>query len=153
MRHATLATASLLLAAFVHPAPAQDIATAAVLSGIASVRDGDDVLFGKVSVRLQGIAAPESREAGGPEATANLRELVDGRFVVCHLDGETAGNKWRPSGICYLGDLDIGRFQIETGRALDCPAFSGGRYADAEAAARAVGRDLGATYALPPYCN
>lgn len=55
---------------FVHPAPARDIATVAVPSGTASVRDGDDALFGQVSVRLQGVAAPEdsgrSREAGGP---------------------------------------------------------------------------------------
>lgn len=78
---------------------------------------------------------------------------MDGKFLVCHLDGTTAGNKWRPTGICYLGDLDVGRYQVETGHALDCPAFSGGRYAAAEAAAKAAGRDLGAIYPLPPYCR
>ena len=157
MRYMTFAAAVLMLTVVADPAPAQDVATAAVLSGTASVRDGDDVLFGQVSVRLQGIAAPEdrrgSREAGGPEATASLRALVDGRFLVCHLDGATTGKSGRPTGICYLGDLDVGRFQVETGHALDCPAFSHGRYAPAEAAAKVAGRDLGAIYPLPPYCR
>ncbi len=158
MRKAILAAALLLpLVALVHPAAAQTIATAAVLAGEAAARDGDDILFGKVSVRLQGITAPEDRrgtgETGGAEATASLRALVEGRYVVCHLDGTTAGNNWRPAGICYLGDMDIGGFQVASGHARDCPAYSRGRYAEAEAAAKAAGRDLSAVYQLPPYCN
>lgn len=138
-------------------AAGQEYETVAVLSGIARVRDGDGVLFGDVEVRLQGIAAPEdspaNREPGGPESTANLRALVEGKFLVCHLDGTTGGSRYRPVGICYLGDLDIGRHQVATGHARDCPRFSGGRYADAEEAATRASHDLGAIYALPAYCG
>lgn len=79
---------------------------AATLTGIATAHDGDDVRFGKVRVRLQGIAAPEGhrnlREPGGAEATDHLRNLVDHRELTCLLDGETAGRNMRPSAICYL---------------------------------------------------
>lgn len=126
--------------------------TVATISGIAGARDGDDITFGSVPVRLQGIAAPEARAPGGAEAANHLRELVAGRLVVCHLDGTVAGSGGRAAGICYVGDVDVGRQQIEMGFARDCPAYSGGRYADAEAAARVGGKDLSATYELPSYC-
>ena len=129
---------------------------AATMTGIAKAHDGDDVRFGKVRIRLQGIAAPEDRrnlrEPGGPEATEHLRKLVDGRELTCLLDGETAGRTMRPSAICYLDGHDIGTLQVRAGHARDCPRYSGGRYAEAEAAARADGNDLSAIYPLPDYC-
>lgn len=142
-----------VLAAFAAmPSMAGAFETAAVISGIAEAHDGDDVKFGNVRVRLQGIAAPESREPGGLAATESLRAMVSGKLIVCHLDGTTAGSGGRGAGVCYLGPTDLGRHQVEAGLARDCPAYSGGRYADAEQAARATGRDLSATYSLPPYC-
>lgn len=130
--------------------------TIAVVSGIATARDGDDLLFGRVPVRLQGIAAPEdsARESdeGGPEATDHLRKMVDGRFVVCHLDGSTAGTN-RSAGVCYLGLVEINRRQVEAGFARDCPAYSRGRYAASELAARDAGNDLSTSYDLPDYCE
>ena len=137
------------------PASAASFETVAVMSGVVTVPDGDDVRFGQINVRLQGIAAPEDGrdpDPGGPESTANLRAIAEGRYVVCHLDGTTAGRSMRPAGICYLGDRDLGRYQVETGHARDCPAYSGGRYADAEAHAVAAGSDLSAIYDLPGYC-
>ena len=129
---------------------------AATLTGLAVAHDGDDVRFGRVQVRLQGIAAPEdyrgNREPGGPESTQHLAGLVDGHEVTCLLDGTTAG-RLRPVGICYLDGEDIGELQVRAGHARDCPAFSGGRYAAAEAEARAAGRDLSRIYALPGYCR
>ncbi|MGQ2928810.1 MAG: thermonuclease family protein [Neoaquamicrobium sediminum] len=130
--------------------------TIAVVSGMATARDGDDLLFGRVPVRLQGIAAPEDsarqRDEGGPEATEHLRKMVDGRFVVCHLDGSTAGTN-RSAGVCYLGLVEINHRQVEAGLARDCPAYSHGRYAAAELAARDAGNDLSASYDLPDYCE
>ncbi len=130
---------------------------AATISGIAVAHDGDDVRFGRVQIRLRGIAAPEdhrgNREPGGSEARQHLARLVDGREVTCQLDGTTAGRSQRPVGICYLGGEDIGALQVRAGYARDCPAFSGGRYAGAEAEARAAGRDLSRGYALPGYCR
>jgi micrococcal nuclease len=124
----------------------------AVLTGVASVEDGDGLLFGQVEVRLQGIAAPELSEEMGAESRAGLLRLAAGREVMCHLDGTTAGRSGRPVGICYVDGVDLGRSQVEAGLALDCPAFSRGRYQDAEDAARAAGRDLSLVYELPGYC-
>ena len=138
-------------------AAADELRTAAVISGIAHAADGDDVAFGKVRIRLQGIAAPEdssrSREQGGAEATLNLQKLIDGKFVVCHLDGETAGRGGRPSGVCYVDGRDVGLMQVEQGYARDCPGFSGGRYAAAEQRAIHKGLVLQATYEAPSYCK
>jgi micrococcal nuclease len=143
-----------LTALFATPAAAFD--TVAVISGIAGVRDGDDVLFGSVPVRLQGIAAPEDRgddaELGGRSATEHLRNMLDGKFVVCHLDGSTAGSS-RGAGVCYLGLVEVNLRQVEAGFARDCPSYSKGRYAEAEERARQAGRDLSAVYALPSYCE
>jgi len=128
--------------------------TVATLSGIAHVADGDGILFGKVEVRLQGIAAPEDNskklEAGGRDSTANLRRVVDGRFVVCHLDGTTAVK--RPVGICFVDGVEVNRHQVRSGHARDCKNFSAGRYLDDEMAARQSGHDLHLIYDLPPYC-
>lgn len=127
-----------------------------LITGIARVVDGDGISVGDVpDIRLQGIAAPEDngakREPGGPESSANLRALVEGKAVVCKPDGtKTRG---RPVAVCFLGAKDIGLHQVETGHARDCPRFSKGRYADAEVRARAAGRDLSAIYPLPGYCR
>lgn len=137
------------------PAPALAFDAAAVLSGYGRAHDGDDIRFGAVRVRLQGVAAPEnsaqSVEPHGQEAFENLQRLVEGKLIVCHLDGTTASSN-RPVGMCFAGGLDLGREQVLGGFARDCPAFSGGRYAEAEAAAREAGNDLSRIYELPNYC-
>lgn len=127
----------------------------ATLTGQAAVKDGDGLLFGDVEIRLQGIAAPELGDPGGPIATQALIQLVAGRDVWCFLDGTRAGPSQRPVAVCYVrrdGFIDVGAELVRTGFARDCPGYSGGRYQDAEAEARAMGRDLSATYPLPDYC-
>lgn len=123
------------------------------IEGIARVVDGDGISVGDIpDVRLQGIAAPEKRDLGGAESTANLRALVEGKAVVCRPDGtKTRG---RPVAVCYITGTttELGLYQVETGHARDCPRFSKGCYAAAEAKARAAGRDLSAIYPLPRYC-
>ena len=132
-----------------------DFEPAATLIGIAKVKDGDGVLFGKVEVRLQGVAAPEDskkrRGKGGAESTKNLRQLVSGKQLECYLDGTRAGQ--RPVGVCFLDGVDIGKHQIATGHARDCPRFSKGRYAATEAEAQSKGYDLSKIYTLPKYCK
>lgn len=128
----------------------------ALISGIAGVEDGDGITFGThIEIRLNGIAAPEDSRnkvsAGGPESTENLRQTVEGKDVTCLLDGIMNGK--RLIGICFINGLDVGRLQVETGHARDCPNFSNGRYADAEARAKAKGYNLEATYRLPRYCG
>jgi micrococcal nuclease len=125
------------------------------IAGIAVVKDGDGILFGGLEVRLQGIAAPEynsrKKELGGLESLNSLRALVEGRRVVCRLDGTKTRN--RPVGICYLKGQDIGAHQVRNGSARDCPRFSRGRYAELEKRARAAGKNLSRTYPLPSYCT
>ena len=143
---------------FAIPSAAQqqviDFEPVATLTGIAQVKDGDGVLFGKVEIRLQGIAAPEDNrnrhDPDGPASSDNLRALVSGKTLTCYFDGtKTRG---RPVGVCFLGKVDIGEHQVATGHARDCFRFSKGRYANAEALAQNNGRDLSATYKLPKYC-
>jgi len=132
-------------------------AVVATIEGVARAKDGDGVLFGRIEIRLNGIAAPEDnhtkREPGGPEATANLARLVNGLRLRCDLDGSLASSN-RPVGVCFKPDgSDIGEHQVRAGHARDCPAFSKGRYAGAEQDARAQGKNLSAIYPLPRYCT
>ncbi len=131
--------------------PEETAKVAALITGTASVWDGDGIRFGDVEVRLQGIAAPELSEALGHESYVALREIAEGKKVLCKLDGTVANR--RPVGVCFVEGADIGEMQVLAGMARDCARFSKGRYRDVEAKARSVGRDLSASYELPKYCN
>jgi endonuclease YncB( thermonuclease family) len=104
----------------------------------ADTLDGDTVVVKGISVRLQGVAAPElehgslgvRQEPGGPEAAAFMRRLVEGQVVVCKLTGERTHG--REVGVCRRDGRDIGAAVIEAGLARDCPRFSPGRYAERE---------------------
>ena len=128
--------------------------TVATLTGPARAKDGDGVLLWNIEIRLNGIAAPEDNrenvQPGGPEATAYLGDLIHGRTVACRLDGTST--RGRPVGRCFLEGRDLGELMVLNGHARDCPAYSGGDYAEAEALAQASGTDLSAIYELPPYC-
>jgi micrococcal nuclease len=130
-------------------------ASVGLVEGVATAKDGDDVIVQGIDMRLQGIAAPEdngrNRQPGGPEATANLQKLVGGRSIACTPDGTKA--RGRPVVTCTIGGIDVGLLQVEQGFARDCPRYSKGRYAAAEQRARASGRNLSAIYPLPSYCN
>jgi endonuclease YncB( thermonuclease family) len=143
-----LGLGGLILILGVLGAPAQE--SVATLTGIATVQDGDGVLFGQVEVRLQGIAAPEMREPMGRESYLSLVQITEGKEVVCQLDGTTANR--RPVGVCFVGGQDVGRAQVEAGFARDCAAYSKGRYRDSEMKAREAGNDLSHIYELPKYC-
>lgn len=124
------------------------------LSGIATVVDGDGVRIAGVEVRLQGIAAPEDNgervEPGGKEATAALRALAEGQFVLCYLDGTTT--RKRPVGVCFAGDVELGEAMVRGGFARGCPRYSKSRYSQVEEEAAEKGAKLAALYPLPKYC-
>ncbi len=150
----------------------------ATIGGYPTALDGDDLLISGFAISLQGIAAPEDnkrkREPGGPEATASLAQIVKGKFVQCRPDGtRTRGRvmaictflkqpptrcddiivEGRPAKNCEHEVADIGELQVLAGHARDCPRFSSGRYAEAEAKARAAGRDLSAIFPMPAHCG
>ena len=115
-----------------------------VLTGQASVIDGDTLRVAGQKVRLQGLAAPEMDEPGGIEAKNAMIQLVDRQQVSCELDGTTSYD--RVVGICYVAGRDVAELLVTRGLARDCPRFSGGRYRELETpAARRL--------PLPGYCS
>ena len=102
-----------------------------VFTGIVSkVRDGDTIEVGKVPVRLNGVSAPELGELLGLKSKEFMLDLVMGKQLRCELSGEKTYDRF--VGTCYLGEQDIGAAVIAKGLALDCPRYSGGRYAKYE---------------------
>ena len=130
--------------------PATAYQTVATIEGTARVVDGDGLAIDEQEIRLQGIAAPEWDERGGTQATAALRSMAEGRYVVCNLDGTTSYD--RVVGRCAVDGQDVGAALVVGGFALDCARYSGGDYARHEAAARAAGLDLESVYRRPGYC-
>lgn len=114
------------------------------LIGLAVVLDGDTIALGGTHIRLQGIAAPEIREPGGPESRDWLRRLLAGEMVRCEPDGTRTWE--RVVAVCYVRGRDIGEALVAAGMARDCDRFSGGRYRAVEtAASRAL--------PFPNYCK
>jgi micrococcal nuclease len=99
---------------------------------VTHVRDGDTIEVSEVPIRLSGVSAPELDEPLGAQSKVFMRDLVLGQPVSCELNGKKTYDRF--VGTCYLGDNDIGILVIEAGLALDCPRYSGGRYADHELA-------------------
>ncbi len=116
-------------------APAADLT---VLTGsVTHVRDGDTIEVGKIPIRLNGVSAPELKEPLGQQSKQFMSDLVNGKHVRCELTGAKTYDCF--VGTCYIDGEDIGIAVIAAGLALDCPRYSGGRYAEFElAAAREV---------------
>lgn len=111
---------------------------------VTHIRDGDTIVVAGTPIRLNGVAAPESHEPGGPEATAAMTRLTFGKTVTCDLNGERSHD--RRVGICYLDGRDIGAEIIGLGLARDCRRYSTGRYASVE-------KPEAADLPLPDYCR
>ena len=119
----------LLLIVVIVSVPA--LADPSVLLGtVTKVRDGDTIEVGKIPIRLNGVSAPEMNEPLGPQSKAFMTDLVMGKRVRCEMDGSKTYDRF--VGICYLDEQDIGARVVASGLALDCPRFSGGRYAEYE---------------------
>lgn len=117
--------------------------------------DGDNLRLGGCNTRIHGIAAPEIHgevEPGGREAAAMLWAFVEGEPLLLELIEVDRYDRpviraWLPRSV------DVAAAMVLSGFALDCPAYSDGAYADFERQAVEAGRDLGAIYALPGYCE
>lgn len=116
------------------------IAYAADYEGFASAVDGDTIELRNgektMAVRLCGIDSPETNHAGGPEATAKMRELIRGKEVQCvQVGGGTpCDGRSRPTSHtrivaqCFVEGLDLAKEMVCSGHAVDWPKFSGGYY-------------------------
>lgn len=116
---------------------------------VVRVTDGDTLRiqsteYGTLTVRLNGLDAPETGRSGGNAATRFMRGLVNGQQLRCKaVDQDRYG---RVVAICYRDGRDIAAEAVAAGVALDCRRYSGGRYAKFEQSgvAKKIGRR--------PYC-
>lgn len=120
------------------------------ISGQAFVIDGDTIKVDQTTIRLNGIAAPEMSEPGGRDAKKAMQSIAGGETVICDPDGTYTHG--RTVAVCYVDGEDISETLIRQGYARDCPRFSSGRYAKAEAQAKADGSKVASYYQLPGYC-
>ncbi len=116
-----------------------------LIGTVTHIRDGDTIEVSEIPIRLNGVSAPELNEPLGERSKIFMRDLVLGQQVRCELNGEKTYDRF--VGTCYLGGKDIGILVIEAGLALDCPRYSGGRYAVSEIA---TAREQ---IKLPSYCE
>jgi endonuclease YncB( thermonuclease family) len=93
---------------------------------VAYVVDGDTIRIDGRNIRLQGVDAEELSEPNGHAARDIMQGIVASRIVSCSPDGTSSYG--RIVARCYIDGIDIAIPLIAGGWALDCPAFSGGRY-------------------------
>jgi endonuclease YncB( thermonuclease family) len=115
-------------------------AWAADYEGTAVVVDGDTIELHvgdkTIPVRLCGIDSPESRHAGGPEASAKMAKLIAGKEVQCvQVGGGTpCDGRSKPTSHkrivaqCFVDGVDISKEMVCSGHAVDWPKFSAGYY-------------------------
>jgi endonuclease YncB( thermonuclease family) len=115
---------------------AQTLASARVadpgLTGPARVIDGDTFVVQGVTLRLQGVDAPEAsarcRDARGRNfacgawATDQTRALIAGRPLACHDLGERTHG--RTVARCDLAGQDLGAALIAAGIVRACPRYA-----------------------------
>jgi micrococcal nuclease len=111
-----------------------------VISGYPYIHDGDTIRIGKYHIRLWGIDAEELDEPHGIEAQRALARVIGTSKVSCTLYEMSYK---RHVGRCFIvracGEwcathTDIGEEMIRSGYALDCRAYSGGKYRQLEPA-------------------
>lgn len=92
------------------------------LAAVESITDGDTLAIvgadGAQTIRLAGIDVPELRQAGGPEARAELAALAWGPMAVDVRGRDRYG---RAVARLYARGLDIGRAMIARGAAWTYP--------------------------------
>ena len=121
-----------------------------------AVSEGDIVKFGRQSVRLFGIDAPEKAQScddgnwyPGPLATKALVDFIAGRPVACR-QVDYDGRNGRPVALCFAGGDDLQALMVSAGWAWAYTAFSD-RYVDAERRAAARGLGVHAHHCRPPW--
>lgn len=129
--------------------PAVAFADEVVVTGVASVIDGDTLEIHGERIRLFGIDACESRQlcedaSGQPyrcgqQAALALAGRIGSRTVRC--EGKTKDRYGRLVAICYLGSEDLDAWMVAQGLALAFRKYST-LYVPQEDAARVAKRGL-----------
>ena len=138
---------ALLLLLACGPVPGTVCAAARELSGqVSRVVDGDTLWFqpsdpgaSLVAVRLRGIDAPESCQPWGRQATAALREQVQGRRALLRIHGQD--DYRRTLGTLSVEGVNLNAALVAQGHAWAWRDSKGrSPYLQQESAARAEGR-------------
>lgn len=84
----------------------------------------------RIEVRLRGVNGVEVGEPGYQEAKRFARLLYVGETFSCRV-AQTNLTRGRIGAFC-TAELDLGKVLVLSGHAGDCPAYSGGAYAEFE---------------------
>ena len=102
-------------------------ALALCLIGATAV-DGDTIKHNRQNYRIWGIDAPERGDPGAKQATATLRDLINGQTLSC--DVIDVDRYQRPVIRCDLpNNADLACELVRLGAADDWPKYSNGAYA------------------------
>jgi endonuclease YncB( thermonuclease family) len=142
-----------VLLALMSPAAAQDII------GQATIIDGDTLEIHGQRIRLWGIDAPESSQLCrgsdselfrcGSVAALGLADYIAGRVVTC--SPRAIDRYRRVVALCSAGGVDLARWLVGAGLALDWPKYSRGAYATDQAAAAGKGAGMFAGSYIEPW--
>ena len=121
------------------------LANAADITGIAKVRDGDQVLIGSSRIRLGGIDAPApdqlclnpkgERWACGAAARDELIQHADDKTWTCHV--QRTDRRGRAVARCEVDGEDVQKWMVRNGWALSYVRFSHDYDGDEKAAREA----------------
>lgn len=110
--------------------PSSGIAEAPSFSAeVKRITDGDTFRAHELApaIRIWGLDAPETDEAGGSAATQALIDLIEGQTLTCHI--KDVDRYSRIVGQCFLADgMDIAAEMIRKGVASEYCRYSEGFY-------------------------
>ncbi|WP_342234606.1 thermonuclease family protein [Inquilinus sp. OTU3971] len=90
------------------------------------VVDGDTFDLDGERIRIWGVQAPESRDPGGPAATAALKRIL---VAPVSCERKYLDRHQRTVAQCFSDGRDIAAELVLQGHAVDWPYYSGGYYA------------------------
>ncbi len=115
--------------------------------GPTQAEEGDILRLGRRPFRFNGIDAPALGTSAGDAARDYLEFVVTDRYVWCRHTGDFSDSEY--IGFCYAGLESLNQRMVAEGFARDCPAFSGGDYAELEDRARDMDRGLWGEQRMP----
>jgi len=130
---------------------------AEIVTGPATVIDGDSLKIGETTIRLHAVDAFEGRQTClrrgerwpcGEAAANRMRELVAGRTITC--EPRDLDDYGRTVAVCSSGRIDLGAELVRDGLALAYRRY-GNDYVDEEDEARSARRGVWAGEFTPPW--